>query len=71
MTITKQYSSKSSAKRALHRIFGVGPYGQNGTSAQHRFCHGHVDNDGTLTLSSTYWGEFSLRRIMTHGIDAV
>ena len=71
MTITKQYSSKSAAKKALERIFKNGNYSSNGTHAEARFCSGQVSSDGTLTLSSTYWTESSLHEIMKKGIDAV
>lgn len=71
MNVTKQYSSKSAAKKALSRIFGAGTFHSNGCGASHRFCNGEVKSDGTLTLSSTYWTESSLWEIMEKGIDAV
>lgn len=70
MTITKTYATKASAKRALHRIFGVGPYSSNGEAASARFCDGRVRGN-ILELSSSYWGEASLWLIIKKGIDAV
>jgi len=65
-TTQKSYSSKSNAKKALSRIFkNAGIFHQNGISADGRFCHGNINENNILTLSSNYWSESSLEKFLS------
>jgi hypothetical protein len=74
MTVTKNYSTKAAAKKSLHKVFGVGPYSQNGLYSSARFCNGSVEEENgsyVIKLTSTYWSETSLNRAFSIGIDSI
>ena len=73
-TFAKKYSSKSIAKKVLHKIFSVGSYSEDGNHATARFVNGTVikNNDGfNVELSSTYWSLSSLEKAFKVGIDKI
>lgn len=70
-TVTKNYKTKSEAKQALKKVFGVGPYSENGTFAKVGFFYGKVNDDNSVELSSDYWTKDSLENAFEEGIDSL
>lgn len=68
----KSFSTKAAAKKALHKVFGVGIYDESGLHASAKFMNGSVEKEGSsfvVKLSSTYWVESSLQRAFKVGVD--
>lgn len=74
MKVQRIYKHKQSAKRALKKVFGIGPYSSCGRYANAKFISGGIERDGdawTVRLYSTYWSEGSLEKAFRVGIDNI